>query len=262
LGSRYYIKAVFLKTKKTMPNPYFQFKQFTVWHDKCAMKVGTDGVLLGAWATANNAESTQAPDTKFHVLDIGTGTGLIAIMIAQRNNKVIADAIDIDKDACEQATENINKSPFRNRINVIHKSFTEYKTEEKYDLIVSNPPYFKSSLKSPDEKRNAARHNDSLPLKQLIEHAIPMLSDNGIIALILPIQLSDELDFIIATHKLYTTRRTEVVSVEGLQPKRFLIEISLKTPPECKQTTDILTLKTTEHTITQQYKSLTMDFYL
>ena len=239
---------------KNMPNHYFQFKQFTVWHDKCAMKVGTDGVLIGTWATV-------FPEDKNSVIDIGTGTGLIAMIIAQRNGNAIIDAIDIDENACEQAIDNINKSPFKDRINVIHKPFTDYSTEKKYDLIISNPPFFKNSLKCPDEKRSMARHNDSLPLKLLIEHAITMLSENGRIALILPVQLSEELDFIIATHRLFVVRRTNIISVEGLQPKRFLIEISTKNITE-REAINTITLETKEHKRTGQYNKLTKDFYL
>ena len=242
-----------------MPNPYFQFKKFTIWHDKCAMKVGTDGVLLGAWATVFTEQQT------FSVLDIGTGTGLIAMIIAQRNGNAIVDAIDIDKNACGQATENIEKSPFKERINVIYKSFADYSTEKKYDLIISNPPFFKNSLKCPDEKRSMARHNDSLPLKQLIEHALTMLSENGRIALILPIQLSEELDFIIATHRLFVIRRTEIIPVEGLHPKRFLIELSTKNITEKEtngEVVNIITLETKDRKRTQQYSELTKEFYL
>ena len=244
-----------------MPNPYFQFKQFTVWHDKCAMKVGTDGVLLGTWATVNNtALHNYKNSNPLSVLDVGTGTGLIAMIIAQRNDNAIIDAIDIDKDACKQAMENIENSPFGNRINVIHKSFTDYSAEKKYDLIISNPPFFKNSLKCPDEARSMARHNDSLPLKQLIEQASTMLSENGRIALILPTQQSEDLDFIIATHRLYVARRTEVISVEGHQPKRFLIELSTKISTGKEKSAIILETKNRERT--QQYIELTREFYL
>jgi tRNA1Val (adenine37-N6)-methyltransferase len=237
-----------------MSNPYFQFKQFSVWHDKCAMKVGTDGVLLGAWTAVDCATS--------FVLDVGAGTGLVAMMIAQRNTNAVVDAIDIDKDACEQASENIEKSPFKGRINVIHQSFPEYTAAKKYDLIVSNPPFFANSLKSPDGKRSMARHNDTLPLKQLIGHATGMLSEHGRIALILPISLSGELDFIIATHRLYRTRRTDVVPAEGLKSKRFLIELSPKRTPGKYAATNTLVLETRERTRTPQYQKLTNDFYL
>lgn len=239
-----------------MPNNHFRFKQFTVWHDKCAMKVGTDGVLLGAWVAVADTQTQSQP----FVLDIGTGTGLIALMIAQRSPDARIDAIDIDENACIQATENIEKSPFKNRINVIHQSFTDYSVEKKYDLIVSNPPYFTNSLKSPDDKRSMARHNDSLPLKQLIKQAIPLLSENGRIALILPTSLSDELDFIIATHKLYIVRRTDIIPIEGAQPKRFLIEIG----PNHTQSPayDCLTLEIKGRKRTEQYQELANDFYL
>ena len=238
-----------------MPNPYFQFKKFTVWHDKCAMKVGTDGVLLGTWVTVFPEDS---------VLDVGTGTGLIAMIVAQRNCNAIINAIDIDESACGQAIENIEKSPFKDRINVIHKSFADYRTDKKYDLIISNPPFFKKSLKCPDEKRSMARHNDSLPLKQLIEHAVTMLSENGRIALILPIQLSEELDFIIATHRLFAIRRTKIIPAEGLHPKRFLIELSTKNITEKYdvKAANTLTLETKDRKRTQQYAELTKEFYL
>jgi tRNA1Val (adenine37-N6)-methyltransferase len=238
------------------------------------MKVGTDGVLLGAWITAASTgvihanRHTTLRNTNhnnnpiFSVLDVGTGTGLIAMMIAQRKPNAEIDAIDIDKEACKQAAENIEKSPFKGRIRVLHRSFPEYTTEKKYDLIVSNPPYFSDSMKSPDKKRNAARHNDSLPLKLLIEHAMTLLSDDGKIALILPITCSDEVDFIIATHRLYIIRRTEVVSVEGSKPKRFLIEMSGKTSSGHTSATDLLTLATSKFKRTQEYNNLTKDFYL
>ena len=246
------------------------------------MKVGTDGVLLGAWVTISTEDKTiQSPETslqspdagleklnnnnRFSVLDIGTGTGLIAMIIAQRNSNAIIDAIDIDKNACEQAINNIDNSPFKGRINVFHKSFSIYSTEKKYDLIISNPPFIKNSLKCPDEKRNLARHNDSLPLKLLIERSATMLSKSGRIALILPVQLSEELDFIIATHRLFIVRRTEIIPVEGFQSKRFLIEISAKNISEkevCSNSSNILVLKTKDRQRTQQYKELTKELYL
>lgn len=274
-----------------MPNHFFQFKQFTVWQDKCAMKVGTDGVLLGAWAAVSATnEATNAPsattqniavhnaaihnaavpsetvpssnnDSTLRILDVGTGTGLIALMIAQRNSRAKIDAIDIDESACIQATENIEKSPFKDRIRVIYQSFTDYVSEKKYDLIVSNPPYFTQSLKCPDEKRSMARHNDSLPLKRLIEQTIALLSENGRIALILPTQLSEELDFIIATHKLYAVRRTDVIPVAGAPSKRFLIELAAKMQ-EGQIQTDTLTLETKDRKRTEQYQKFAHDFYL
>jgi tRNA1Val (adenine37-N6)-methyltransferase len=183
-------------------------------------------------------------------------------MIAQRSPDAVIDAIDIDREACMLAAEYIIRSPCRDRIRVFHRSFQEYTTGKKYNLILSNPPYFSDSMKSPDKMRNAARHNDSLPLKQLIEHAVALLSDDGKIALILPVTRSGEIDFILATHRLYAVRQTEVIPVEGREPKRLLIELSGKAPPGYTPVTDRLILTTKEHGRTQQYNDLTKDFYL
>ena len=163
-----------------MANPYFQFKQFTVWHDKCAMKVGTDGVLLGAWTSVENTRS---------ILDVGCGTGLISLMLAQRCQAII-DALDIDPAACMQARENADRSPFGQRLQVIHRPFADCVTEfagiRQYDCIVSNPPYFINSLKCPDKQRNQARHTDTLSLDELISGSKQLLSPGGRLCLILP----------------------------------------------------------------------------
>ena len=133
-----------------MSNPYFQFKQFTVWHDKCAMKVGTDGVLLGAWTSVESAH---------RILDIGTGTGLVALMLVQRS---LPDAnivaLEIDEAAVGQARENIIRSPWKERVEVVQADFRKYRSSDKFDVIVSNPPYFVDSLECPDRQRTAARH--------------------------------------------------------------------------------------------------------
>ena len=232
-----------------MSNPFFHFKQFSIRQDKCAMKVGTDGVLLGAWV--------DVPFSTRWALDVGTGSGLIALMIAQRcNGQAMIEAIDVDVDACNQAFENVAESPYKDRISVVRQSFFDYSPEKKYDLIVSNPPFFKNALPCPDEKRNTARHDDSLPLKRLIEHAVSMLSENGRIALILPALLSDELDFIIATHRLFIRRRTEIITVEGNKPKRFLVEITANNVQNPIPEHQTLILETKDHQRTAEYKKL------
>lgn len=142
-----------------MPNPYFKFKQFTVYHDKCAMKVGTDGVLLGAWCDVAGAR---------RVLDVGTGTGLIALMIAQRSEARIT-ALDVDAAAVEQARENCSASPWAERIDVEQADFCSYRPDALFDCIVSNPPYFVEDVHCPDKQRNMARHTAGLTFSSLLE---------------------------------------------------------------------------------------------
>lgn len=234
-----------------MANSYFQFKQFTIYHDKCAMKVGTDGVLLGAWA---NTESCK------NILDIGTGTGLIALMLAQRSNALI-DAIDINKEACLQAMDNVAASPFAGRIRTIHTDFTDYSATctSRYDLIVSNPPYFVNSLKCPNINRNTARHTDTLSIPDLVKSSRMLLSSSGRIALILPFELLDYLSTIAKENNLYINKRTDIIPVPGASPKRFLVELS-ESPNSL--ITEKLVIEEARHQYTKDYISLTKDFYL
>lgn len=238
--------------KISMANSYFQFKQFTIRHDLCAMKVGTDGVLLGAWADVRCCRK---------ILDIGTGTGLIALMLAQRCTAG-ADAIDIDTDACNQAVKNVADSPFAGRIRVIQADFASYAAgcTDKYDLIVSNPPYFIDSLKCPDGKRNLARHTDTLLLADLIKGSGKLLTTNGRIALILPFEQLHILLTIAKENQLYPCRRTDVLPLPGALPKRLLIELSLQQqiPPP----SDTLVIEEARHQYTEAYTALTKDFYL
>ena len=173
----------------------FRFKQFSVRNDKSAMKVGTDGVLLGAWADVKAANS---------VLDIGTGTGLVALMMAQRCNANI-DAIEIDADAFAEATLNFNESPWAERMKVIHDDFITFSKDcdLRYDVIVSNPPYFIDSLVCQEEKRKNARHTSSLSYENLIECAVKLLNDNGFICLITPSDVENHLDNIIMMNNCY-----------------------------------------------------------
>lgn len=236
-----------------MSNPYFQFKQFTIRHDKCAMKVGTDGVLLGAWADVARCN---------RILDIGTGTGLIALMLAQRCNAHI-DAIDIDTGACLQAEENAEASPFGGRIHVTHAALADFASAcpYKYDLIVSNPPYFDDSLKCPDRQRSTARHTDTLPLKELLQDAHKLLAPAGRIALILPYDRKETLLESIRMEKLFLSKETSVTPVPGAQPKRMLIKLTAELPAAPFQP-DHLTIEVARHQYTDEYIRLTKDFYL
>ena len=162
-----------------MPNNYFQFKQFTVFQDKCAMKVCTDACLFGAVAASH-----QQPVG--NCLDIGTGTGLLSLMIAQKNPLSIIDAVEIDAEAAKQAGQNFSASPWADRINVINTDILSLKTGKKYDLIISNPPFFEDDLRSPDETKNNAKHDASLSLVQLLDFVKEHLDENGSFAVLLP----------------------------------------------------------------------------
>ena len=179
------------------------------------MKVGTDGVLLGAWVDVDRCN---------RILDVGTGTGLIALMLAQRSEALI-EAIDIDAAACEQAQENAATSPFAGRVQVANAAFAHFDNAHPYDLIVSNPPYFARSLKCPDQQRSTARHNDTLPLDELLQDCRKRLTPTGRVALILPYDRKEELESVCEQFRVYFVRKTAVVSVAGLPPKRLLAEL-------------------------------------
>ena len=235
-----------------MANPYFQFQRFTVYHDKCAMKVGTDGVLVGAWANIDNAN---------RILDIGTGTGLIALMAAQRTEATI-DAIDVDDDACLQATENVQRSPFANRINILHTGLEDFLPGQQggYDRIVTNPPYFVDSLKCPNDKRNLARHTDTLSLDSLLTHGKRLLNPEGQLALILPFDQLNRLKALSQEKDLYLHRLTEVVPVEGGNPKRLLAELSPM--PTLHPVYDRLVIENKDHHYTEPFVKLIREFYI
>lgn len=201
-----------------MSNPYFQFKQFTVWHDKCAMKVGTDGVLLGAWTSVESAH---------RILDIGTGTGLVALMLAQRS---LPDAnivaLEIDEAAVGQARENVIRSPWKERVEVVQADFRKYRSSDKFDVIVSNPPYFVDSLECPDRQRAAARHNDSLTYEDLLEGVSGLLTENGFFTVVIPADVAERVKKIASIKKLYAVRQLNVITKPGGIPKRVLITFS------------------------------------
>ena len=235
-----------------MANNYFKFKQFTVFQDRCAMKVGTDGVLLGAWADCENAKT---------ILDIGTGTGLIALMLAQRSPAHI-DAIEIDQSASEQASENVTKSPWESRISVINKSLQQFteQIDKKYDLIVSNPPFFQNSLYAPDQNRTNARHNASLEYEDILDASLKLLSNNGTLSLILP-YLEGTMFIVKAAGKgLYCVRQTNVLPNPGKTPKRLLLEFAKSKKPLVEQ--EIIIELNKRHEYSDAYKNLTRDFYL
>lgn len=233
-----------------MPNPYFSFKQFTVRHDRCAMKVGTDGVLLGAWIDLNSSR---------RILDIGTGTGLIALMLAQRCSDARIIAVDIDSAAVEQAQENIQASPWKNRVEVLQQDICTYHPHGTFDTIVSNPPYFIDSLKCPDGQRSTARHTDTLDADRLIGKVSELLSPDGSFSIILPAEQTEDLIRVADEKGLYPSRQTRVITRPGLSPKRILMEfrkISTVFQP------DELVIELERHVYSEEYIALTKEFYL
>ena len=235
-----------------MANPYFSFKQFTVFHHKCAMKVGIDGVLLGVWADIGHADS---------ILDIGTGTGLIALMLAQRSSARI-DAIDIDADAVIQANENVQKSPWSNRIGVHQIELQSYVLTaiNRYDLIVSNPPYFVNSTKAPVENRNTARHTDTLTHEELLDNALSLLKPTGRICVILPVNEGLSSVEYAASIGLHCTKQVVVFPKPGAMAKRLLLEFS----PElitCVNS-EIVIESDVRHQYSPEFTTLAKDYYL
>lgn len=234
-----------------MPNPYFKFKQFTVWHDKTAMKVGTDGVLLGAWALVEKGDS---------VLDIGTGTGLIALMMAQRGAHFV-DAVEIELSAYNQSVENVSLSPWNAEIQIIHHNIVEYSlcNTKLYKRIISNPPFFNQSLKSPLNERNIARHADSLPWNVLIEVAWKMLHQQGSFSVVLPWPDAKQFLQLANIQGFYESRVCLISPFEGKLPNRVMLEF-VKYSINCEYSN--LYIRGANNEYTDNYKTITSDFYL
>lgn len=234
-----------------MSRPYFSFKQFTIFHDKCAMKVGTDGVLLGAWtATDNNCS---------RILDIGTGSGLIAIMLAQRTNAQIV-GIDIDSQAVSQATENAIHTPWAARLHFLQENVLDFTSNNLFDLIVCNPPFYANALQSPVEARTLARHSSALPLDKLIEKAAQLLTNNGTFSLILPSTNADNAVMQAWTCELNLQRKCLVAAKPALPPKRTLLAFgkgNAKVPSSQR-----LNIRNADGSYSEEYVSLTRPYYL
>lgn len=217
------------------------------------MKIGTDGVLLGAWASVAH--------NPFSVLDIGAGTGVIALMLAQRSNAEVIDAIEIDNGAYEQCVDNFEQSPWADRLFCYHASLNEFveEIEDKYDLIVCNPPFYTENHKTENQQRNLARFADAMPFEYLISGASKLLSPNGFFSVVIPYK--EELEFV-KLAKSKTLFPNEILHVKGNASspiKRSLITFSFEEkPPE----TNILVIENSRHDYTEDYINLTKDFYL
>lgn len=235
-----------------MSSQTFFFKQFSVKQDKCAMKVSTDAVLLGAWVDADNLKN---------ILDIGTGTGIIALMLAQRSAALI-DAIDIDENACIQAKENSEASKWKKQISIHHDSFQNFITitQDQYSLIISNPPYFVDSSKSPEEARSKARHTDTLSFNELIEGAKKLLLPEGKFCLILPLKEGEAFIGTAEKKGFFLTKLTRVKTTNEKTEKRLLMQFEFIKKPLSENS--IVIEKDERHSYTDEYKALTKDYYL
>lgn len=229
----------------------FRFKHFAIDDERCAMKVGTDGVLLGAWADVES-------DTQ--ILDLGTGSGIVALMTAQRNDKARIVALDIDSDAVAVARTNADNTPWRDRITTICADVAEYNTDTKYDHIISNPPYFTESTHSPTLKRDMARSVSSLPFEVLVSSAERLLRRGGRLTVILPTD-SAALFRCVAFERLWLRRIATVTTVEGEVPKRELMEFELTDTPLMPRSEELL-IQYRGGDYSEKYRALTKDFYL
>lgn len=230
----------------------FQFKQFTIQQHNTAMKVGTDGVLLGAWVNL---------DSPFSILDIGSGTGVIALMLAQRSNAELIDAIELEDSAYEQTVENFENSDWGDRLFCYHTSLQQFSEEvdDTYDLIISNPPFYTSTYKELPKERAMARHTESLTYKELLKSTAKLLSENGSCAFIIP--FAEEVNFIAIAkeNNLFLNRITHVKGNYNTVVKRSLLQFSFVERPTEKTE---LVIEIERHTYTQDYIDLVKDFYL
>lgn len=232
----------------------FQFKQFSLEQDRCAMKIGTDGVLLGAWTPIEN--------NPFSILDIGSGTGVIALMLAQRSNAEQIDALEIDEEAYEQSVDNFENSPWSDRLFCFHAGLDEFveEPEDEYDLIVSNPPFYTDDYKSDNEQRDLARFADAMPFEDLIEAADLLLSENGILAVIIPVKEEENFLALAKEYELYPLKITRVKGTATTEIKRSLLAFSRY--EKIAFPIDELIIETSRHQYTPEYIELTKDFYL
>ncbi len=230
---------------------HFDFQQFRISHDRCAMKVGTDGVLLGAWSPVDGVK---------RILDIGTGSGLIALMLAQRSDAEIV-GVELDRAAAEQASENAQASPFAQRITIVNSNISDYCAPAPFDLVVSNPPFFEEDVISPNQLRSQARSAHSLPLDRLIEVAYNMLTPGGRFCVVLPTDTAQRFTNACIVKHFTPLRLTAVKTTPTKSPKRMLLCFK-KGVDYVSCTKDTLILSTPDGKRSEEYQKLTDAFYL
>lgn len=233
-----------------MPASVFHFKQFSIYQDRCAMKVGTDGVLLGAWA-GKNSQPTR-------ILDVGAGTGLIALMMAQRFPQASIFGLEIEPEAAKQAEENVSRSPFAERVNIEHCDFFTWNTAERFDLIVSNPPFYEYAHPSRSSERDLARHGTSFRLQSFLSSAASLLSERGSVAVIIPVNTMASITPV--SENLNLTRICKLAP----NPQKPFHRVMLEYGKESTEPThsDLTIEMGGRHEYSSEYKALTGDFYL
>ncbi|WP_409415374.1 tRNA1(Val) (adenine(37)-N6)-methyltransferase [Flavobacterium sp. PS2] len=232
----------------------FKFKQFSILQDKTAMKVGTDGVLLGAWTPITN--------NPFSILDVGAGTGLIALMLAQRTSAEQIDALEIDEAAYEQAVDNFENAPWNDHLFCYHAGLDEFmeEPEDEYDIIVSNPPFYSEDYKTDNDQRDLARFQDAMPFEDLVEAADLLLSENGIFSVIIPFKEEEKFITLAKEFELYPFKITRVKGTSVSDIKRSLLAFNRAENTDIS--IDELIIETERHVYTPEYIELTKDFYL
>jgi tRNA1Val (adenine37-N6)-methyltransferase len=231
----------------------FHFKKFSIDDSKAAMKIGTDAVLLGAWIPCENGT---------RILDIGTGCGIVAIMMAQRNRKVPVDAVEIDADAAILAEQNFKLSPWADQLSLFHAPIQDFalKTHQKYSLVISNPPFFTNSLKTPHRARNIARHNDTLSVKDLLGITSKLLTEKGKAAFILPADAYENWVSEASSLLLYPALLTRVKSSASHKPHRVMILFSKVKISKIIENEIFIYRSKNIHS--NEYRELTREFYL
>lgn len=233
----------------------FRFKQFEITQDRCAMKVGTDGVLVGAWAMGGK-----------HILDVGCGTGVVALMMAQRYPQAHVVGIDVDEEACAQASENVQASPFSDRIGVECCRLQDFHVGSDgvnsplFDAIVSNPPFFVNSLKAPDARRTLARHADSLPFRDLLSSVKRLLAEDGEFSVIVPSEVVDLVESEACMQGFFLLRKCAVKTVARKKPKRYMLSFAKRRLRAVSVQEEVMANDSGERS--EWYARLTQDFYL
>lgn len=239
-----------------MANPYFKFKQFTIHHDRCAMKVTTDSCFFGAWVAR---EIENGKSKMENVLDIGTGTGLLSLMIAQKNETHI-DAVEIDKEASQQAKENVNASPWKNRVHIFNEDITSFQTNKKYNCIISNPPFYENELASGIQSKNIAHHSEQLTISQVLKIIKNHLKEDGLFFLMYPFKRKEEVENLFQQNELYAMN--SVILSQSVKHSPFRVIAKGTTEKVNSESATTISIWNEQQQYTDQFIDSLKDYYL